>query len=925
MDFRAYVREYLQRLPIAHEAEIVEELAQHLEDVYREGRDAGLDHDAAWARAAGALPAAADDLARALRSASRTPPGRVADRWRAALDEPVPSAPGVLSMFTALRRDCRYAVRTLLREPGFTAVIVITLALGIGGTAAVFSAVDAVLLKSVPVADPDRVVNVYTVWAARATTNPGGADQVGTSSYPDYADLRDSGVLGGLATFAAISLTLDTGGLTERIDGQVVSGNYFDVAGVRPAAGRTFSPEEDRIGSAVRVAVLSHGLWQRRFGAETGIVGRSITLNGNAYTVIGIAPRGFAGSVLGDAPEVWVPMALQEEVRPPSAGAVRRSLGSARMLGVRDVRWLSMVGRLKDGASVADTAAALDVIGRRLAAAYPQSNRDLSATALPLGEGPGIRRQARPVLWLLTAAVILVLAIACANVAGLLLARAVTRRREVAVRMAIGAGRAQLVQQWLTEAVILGVLGAAGGLLVARWGTPILYGFGIPEGVDLSLSGRVFAFTLVTGVGTGLIFGLAPVLQLIRRDTLTALRGEGGAVATGARATRLRSTFVVLQVALSLVLLVGAGLFLRTVQRAYAVDLGYRVDRMLVAEISPGNAYTPEAGQALYAELLGRLEALPGVVAAGAARVTVLSGSARTLPVSVDGQAPRQDRSNVIPVRANVVSQGYLEAMGIPVVRGRTFLPSDVPTSTGVVIVSRSLASRLWPNADPIGQTLISMPPLELEVVGVVSDTVYLSATERDPRPVFYLPLAQNYESGVTLHVRTAGDPLAMLPAVRQIVRDLDPRLALARPRRLLDEFDRSMTTQRTMAVFVGLLSGIALLLVAVGLYGVIAYSTRQRTAEVGLRLALGATPASILSLIVGRGARLMAIGAGLGFGGAFAAMRFVRNQLFGVEPTDPITWLAVLAVLLVVGLIACVIPARRAMRIDPAAALRSS
>ena len=388
--------------------------------------------------------------------------------------------------------------------------------------------------------------------------------------------------------------------------------------------------------------------------------------------------------------------------------------------------------------------------------------------------------------------------------------------------MAIGAGRAQLVQQWLTEAVILGVLGAAGGLIVARWGTPILYGFGIPEGVDLSLSGRVFAFTLVTGVGTGLIFGLAPVFQLMRRDTLTALRGEGGAVATGARATRLRSTFVVLQVALSLVLLVGAGLFLRTVQRAYAVDLGYRVDRMLVAEISPGISYTPEAGQALYAELLGRLEALPGVAGAGAARVTVLSGGARTLPVSVDGQPPRQDRSNVIPARANVVSQGYLDAMGIPVVRGRTFLASDGPTSPGVVIVSRSLANRLWPNADPVGQTLISMS--RFEVVGVVPDTVYFSATERDPRPVFYLPLAQNYESGVTLHVRTAGDPLAMLPAVRQSVRDLDPRLALTRPRRLLDEFDRSMTTQRTMAVFVGLLGGIALLLVSVGLYGVIAY-----------------------------------------------------------------------------------------------------
>jgi predicted permease len=380
---------------------------------------------------------------------------------------------------------------------------------------------------------------------------------------------------------------------------------------------------------------------------------------------------------------------------------------------------------------------------------------------------------------------------------------------------------------------------------------------------------------------------------------------------------------VVLQVALSLVLLVGAGLFLRTVQRAYAVDLGYRVDRMLVAEIEPGSSYSPEAGQAFYSELLGRLNGLPGVVAAGAARVTVLSGSARTLPVSVDGQPVRQDRSNVIPARANVVSQGYLQAMGIPVIRGRVFQASDVQTSTPVAIVSRSLADRLWPNADPIGQSVVSMS--RLEVVGVVPDTVYLSVTERDPRPIFYVPLAQNYESGVTLHVRTAGDPLAILPAVRQIVRDADPRLALTRPRRLVDEFDRSMTSARTMATFVGLLSGIALLLAAVGLYGVIAYATRQRTAEVGLRLALGATPSSIVTMIVLRGARLMAVGGVLGFAGAFAGMRYVRNQLFGVEPTDPITWLAVFVLLLVIGLFACAIPARRAMRIDPAAALRSS
>jgi len=923
MDFRLYVREHLPSLTIAREAEIVEELAQHLEDVYRDARQEGLDHSAAWAKAVGTLPAAADDLARALRSASRTPPGRVADRWRAALDEPVPAREARFAMLTDLRRDVRYALRTLFRAPGFTAVIVITLAGGIGATAAIFSAVDAVLLKSVPVAEPSRVVHVYTVSSARATTNPNGGPQLGSSSYPDYVDLRDSGVLDGLTAFADIRLSLDTEGVTEPIDGVVVSGNYFDVLGVRPVVGRAFSLEEDRAGSPVRVAVLSHKMWQQRFGSDPNIVGRSITLNAVAYTVIGVAPRAFGGPVLGDAPDAWVPMALQDEVRPPSAGALRQRLGTTHMLGFRDVRWLEMVGRLRDGTALTEAAAALDVVGRRLAAAYPDSNRDLSATAVPLGQGPGVRTETWPVLALLTAAVTLVLMIACANVASLLLARAVTRRREVAVRQAIGAGRGQLVRQWLTEAVILGVLGAAGGLILAGWSTPILYGFGIPEDLDLSINLRVLAFALATGVVTGLVFGLAPVLQMVRGDTVAALRDEGGAVTTGARATRMRSAFVVLQVALSLVLLVAAGLFIRTLQQAYAVDLGYRVDRTLVAEIGPGDSYSPVTGYALYVEVLDRLNALPGVVAAGAARVTVLSGASRTVPVSVDGQPIRPDRSNVIPVRANVVSDRYLETMGIPLLRGRGFQASDGPASPRVAVVSRSLADRLWPNADPIGQRFLSASPLI--VVGLVPDTVYLSATERDPRPFFYLPLSQNYEYAVTLHVRTDGDPLAILPGVRQVVRDLDPRIAVTRPRRLVDEFNRSITGQRTMATLVGILSGMALLLAAVGLYGVMAYGTRQRTTEVGLRLALGATPVSILNLIVFRGARLVVMGVALGLVGAFASVRFVRSQLFGVEPTDPVTWLAVSAMLVLVGLTACAIPAWRAMRVDPAVALRSS
>ena len=921
MEFRRYVRERLPALGVLREDEIVEELAQHLEDVYRDGVASGLDHDAAWERATAALPKAADELAGALRTASRSPAHRAADAWHAHLNEPPRPFGG--SMLTGFRRDLRYALRTIAREPGFTAVVVVTLALGIGGTTAAYSAIDAILLRSAPVADPDRVVNAYMLYPARVTANPAGGDQVGNTSYLDYADLRDSKVLDGLAAFSGISLTLDTNGTPERIDSQVVTGNYFDVLGVPAAIGRTFTPDDDRIGSPVRVAVLSYGTWQRRFGSDPTIVGRSVSLNGNQYTVIGVARRGFRGPELGDAAEVWVPMALQPQVRPPSAGSLRQRFPDMRLLEARDVRWLSMIGRLRDGSSVAEAAASLDVIGRRLQTAYPESNRDISATVMPLGAGPGLRREARPLLRLLVVAVTLVLLIACANVASLLLARAVTRQREVAVRIAIGAGRGQLVRQWLTESIVLGVLGSVAALVVAYWAIPLLYGFLIVTGVDISLNMRVLAFTIAIGVTAGVIFGLAPVVQVIRPEAVTALRDEGGTVASGGRATRARSAFVVVQVALSLVLLIGAGLFLRTLQHAYAVSLGYSVDRMLIATIEPGDRYQPAAGQAFYTEVLNRLNALPGVAAAGAARVTVLSGASRTMAVSVDGRPLQQDRSNVIPVRANVVSDRYLEAMGIPVLMGRNFQSGDLPAAQKVVIVSRSLASRLWPNVNPIGQTLISASPLV--VVGVVPDTVYRRTTDRQVLPVFYLPLSQNYEAAVTLHVRTTGDPMAILPAVRKVVSDIDSRIALVRPRLLEDEFSQSLTEERTMVQFVGGLSGIALLLAAVGLYGVMAYATRQRTPEIGVRLALGASPASILSMVVLRGLRLVAIGGTFGLVTAFVAVRFVRGLLFGVEPTDPVTWTAVVFTLTLVGLLACVVPARRAMRIDPVRALRNS
>jgi putative ABC transport system permease protein len=506
-----------------------------------------------------------------------------------------------------------------------------------------------------------------------------------------------------------------------------------------------------------------------------------------------------------------------------------------------------------------------------------------------------------------------------------LLARGVSRRREVAVRVAVGAGRSRLMRQWLTESVLLAVLGGAGGLLLAYWSAPLLHVAGIPEAVHLGTNSRVLVFTFTVAVLSGIAFGLAPVVQTLRTDTLSALRDEGGAVASGSYAGRMRRAFVVLQVAISLLLLVGAGLFLRTLQNAHAIDLGYRLDSTMVADVNLDvRGYSQEAGRVAYQQILDRLRGIPGVKAAGAARVTVLSGGARTVSVSVDGRPLARDGNNAIDVRANIVSDGYLDSLGIPLLRGRDFSAEDDWQRPRVAIVSRQLAARLWPNEDPIGQTLIDGETAT--VVGVVPDTVYRSALERDAPPFYYLPLAQNYEAGVALHVRAAqGDPLGLLPAIRAAVRGIDPALVVARPQRLRSVFEASLASQRMMATLVGLFGIAALTLAAVGLYGVMAHLAGQRRTEIGIRLALGASPTSILTLIVSDGLRLVAIGAALGMLAAMASTRWISSQLFGIQPVDPLTFVAGSVLLGAVAVLACLIPARRAMRVDPSAALRNA
>ena len=582
-----------------------------------------------------------------------------------------------------------------------------------------------------------------------------------------------------------------------------------------------------------------------------------------------------------------------------------------------------MVGRLPSGAGIDQVTSHAEVISTRLEAAYPDTNRDRRFTLAPLGEARGLRVETRPVLRLLAGAVLMVLMVACVNVASLLLARAVSREKEVAVRIAIGASRARLARQWLTESVLLGILGSIGALLVTRVSTPLLHAFVIPEAIDLSVNARVLAFTLIVGLGSGLLFGLAPVFQALRPDRTAALR-DRGAVASGAR---MRGALVVLQIAMSLVLLVGAGLFLRTLKNAYSVDMDYQVDQTLVAWINleargyfDGGSRGADAGSAVYEQILSRVEALPGVVAAGAARMTVLSGNARGTDVSTDGRPI--ERHNALGVRVNVVSRRYFETMNIPILQGRPFDTSDGLQTTRVTIVTKSLADRVWPNEDPIGKPLRDATQ-QLQVIGVVPDTVYTSTLERERPPTYYLPLAQNYESGVALHVRAASNPMSLVPAIREAVRQVDGELAVERPQLLRDVLDQSLSRQRMMATLVGLFGAVALILAILGLYGVMAHVATQRTPEIGIRLAMGAQPASIVTLLLGQGLRLLGLGMAIGLTGALLGTRYIEAQLFGVTATDPVTLISGCVVLVIAGLTASLIPAFRAMHVDPVIALR--
>ncbi|HVG18628.1 MAG TPA: ABC transporter permease [Blastocatellia bacterium] len=819
-----------------------------------------------------------------------------------------------------LLQDLRYGFRMLIKRPGFAAVAVLSLALGIGANTAIFSFVNAILLRPLPVAAPDELMFVFSGTAERPYS---------VSSYPDYVDYRDRNeVFSGLAAYSGVSVSMATGDQAESVSGAIVTGNYFDVLGVKFARGRAFLPEENQTPGERAVAIVSYKLWQRRFGGDPGLLGKEAVLNGRSFTVVGIAPANFNGTVVGQSIDIYVPMMMQSLVRPPRGGYSGEQ--DADLLTKRGPRWLNMVGRLKPGVNQEQAQAAMGTIASQLEQAYQGTNRGWGVALFPVSKGdPDIRSQALLISWCLMAVVGLVLLIACFNVANLLLSRASTRRKEISVRLALGASRFRLVRQLLTESLLLSVTGGVVGLLLALWMTDMLQAINPPANVfplklDLSLDGRVLTFSLLLSLATGLVFGLAPAMQASKPDLVPALKDEAAPGGSRSRRLNLRNLLVVGQVAISLVLLISAGLFLKSLRNAEAIDPGFNPDNVLNVPLNINLLkYTKAQGRDFSQQVIEKVESIPGVKSATLARVVPLSGGGRQTNIYIEGQdEPPQDRPNI--VNANVVGLRYLETLSIPLLRGRDFTEQDREGAPGVVVVSETFARRFWRGEDPLGKriSMRSQSGPFLEVIGVAKDGKYITLGE-EPRSMMYLPLLQNHETGMTMHIRTAGDPMSIAGGVRNAVASLEKNLPTYDMKTMSEQLGSSLFPARMGATLLAVFGLLALLLAAVGIYGVMGYSVARRTREIGIRMALGARRGDVLRLVLKEGMAMVGLGIGVGLIGAFFATRVLANFLYGVSVTDPITFVIISLLLSGVALVASFIPARRATKVDPLVALR--
>ena len=809
-----------------------------------------------------------------------------------------------------LIKDLRYGARNLVKRPGLTSIIVITLALGIGATTAIFSVVNAVLLRPLPFSDPDRLVAI-----AKISLKQG--ELVKFNPWPDFADWRaQNQSFERMAGYATRDITLTGLGTPMRLRGGMATSDLFPLLGVSPQLGRAFMPAEDQPGA--HSAILSHGFWRNHFGADRNVAGKPLTINGRPYQIVGVMPQGFAFPFKPDAVEVWINAGIDGE-------------GKAPLMQQRGNHYLEVIGRLKPGVSLGQAQAEMGRIAASLAKDYPDTNSEFGATAVPFFQG--LVGDVRFILLLLFGAIGCVLLIACANVANLLLARATSREREMAIRAALGASRWRAIRQLLTESVLLSLLGGAAGLLVAIWGTQLLLAFvppKLPRVAETVVDARMLGFTLVTSVLIGILFGLAPAWQASKTELTTALKDGGRGQGDGLRGNRIRNSLIVAQIAISFCLLICAGLLINSFWRLRQVNPGFDPNNLLTFKVSlPATKYEkPEQVENFYQQLVSHIEPLPGVQGVSAVTPLPLSGDNADVGFAIEGVPNNSSTPFPNETFLRVVRNGYFQTMGIPLVQGRVFDARDTFESTPVVIINENLARRYFPNQNPLGRRINpsfsadKRGVLWREVIGVVKDVHHASlGTESGAES--YVTQAQAPWNTIMLVVRTSGDPEKLTEAIRREVGSLDKDLPVYNLKTMEQRISSSFVQPRFQTLLLGIFAGVALLLTAVGLYGVLAYSVTRRTHEIGIRMALGARRSDVLKLIVRNGLAMTLLGMVIGLVGAFAVTRLISTLLFGVTPTDKVTFITVSVILIVVALLACYLPARRATKVDPLVALR--
>lgn len=807
---------------------------------------------------------------------------------------------------TALAQDIKYTLRLLAKNPGFTAIAVIVLALGIGANTAIFSVVDAVVLRPLPIYQPGRVVAVHDQFTQL------GLPSIGVSA-PDFADIsRMKDIFANTAVITNQNYDLTGAGQPEHLVGFRVSGGYFSLVGVKPILGRWFLPSEDKPG-ANHVAVITENLWKGEFGSDPKLIGKSITLDGENYTVVGVMPSSF--QLPNMAPDLWTPLALT----PAQLDPVKE----------RDHQWLSMAGRLRPGVTVAQAQAAMNGMARRLMREYPNF--------FPPHIGYGIKVvQLKPdligstgkFLFVLLAAVGFVLLIACANVANLMLARSSARSREMAVRAALGASRARIVRQLLTESVLLALAGGALGLWLAVWGVQLLKRIGpanVPRLSHADMNGWVLLFTAAIALATGILFGLAPALQSSKTSLHESLKESGRSSSGSMARQRARSLLVIGEVAFTLVLLAGGVLMIKSFLHLLNVNPGFDPHNVLTMQITlSGNQYSkPSQMTGFYQTLLERVSRLPGVKAAGAVDVLPFNNYGNSGSFFIEGQPV--GRGTILP-HADVrrVMPGLFSALRVPLRSGRLFTDADTASAPRVALIDDVLAKEYWPNQDPIGHrvAMVSATPEWYTVVGVVGN-VRNRGFSAPRKGVLYFPLAQWPKVHMSLVIRTASDPMALAGAVRQAVRSIDRQEPVYDVKTMEEYVSESVSNQRLSVFLLAMFAGLALVLASVGIYGVISFSVSQRTHEIGIRMALGAQPGDVLRMVLGQGIILALAGVGIGIVASLGLTRFMSSVLFDVKPTDLGTFALVVPILIAVSLLASYIPARRAMKVDPLVALR--